>query len=519
MLSLNIISWNPHLKAIVFILLVYSLFRPGNTFAQSLSISQLEHYEQELFMLEEEDVIIHPDDNNGFFVFFQETKDARVYDNRWRITWLDTELTPSPPLRVEFDSEFKLIAHDVHKGLLRLLLIDESRKDEYLLTSIDRRRRISSDIKFKLPFLIDFTHFEFVGNHLLMGGKINYLPNVTLLDLSTKKLVTAQGLNLRKTELERIQVDDSENTFSVILNEIGANGKHIYKKFSETGKVLKTHKISDRGEFNLMDVRSIELDTAMVFTGTYSHGYSKLESHGFFMTKILPGGQEMSFFYPYALLDNYFSYMPEKKRWKNKAKVMSKAQNGKPLRYGRNYLFHKPMIGNGQITLSADGYYSVKNSSSVYQGSPAQYKLQYVHTLLAQVDLATGKTLWDTSLEYDKYTSSYIPEQISARSTVQADSTISILALELGKIVTVTSRGSLYKKKDRITLRTNRNSVVKTEKEMRNRRFGIYEFAGKYAYVFGVHETVNELKTEGKKHRRVFFINKLRFNKAVGPIY
>ncbi len=228
-------------------------------------------------------------------------------------------------------------------------------------------------------------------------------------------------------------------------------------------------------------------------------------------------GEEIEFieFYDYLKLDNFLSYLPERKQKRIEKKKKKKEKRGKELFF--NYL-----IADHEIKVLEDGYlflgeayyptYRTESYTTYVNGSPVTRTrtvfdgYQYTHAVLARFD-KMGKMEWGQTFEMNPQTKPYYAKRFISTPEV-VDDGISMVFASGSKIYTkvVNEEG--------ITIDDEESEQIELQKEgdeikysSSNLDYWYKDFFLAYGY-----QKIKNKEERGKdRKRKIFFMTKIRY--------
>ncbi len=364
-----------------------------------------------------------------------------------------------------------------------------------------------------------------INNHAYIVAVKSNKPHLLTIDLATKKRkfipIEITGFKPEKIKVENVQL--LEDSHEVI----------IFLEVSVTRKLSKTYvlRLDDEGnkkdtyDFSMTLTEIITSATASViaegkyaYTGTYSKT-SRYSSEGLFFALVSDGKIEKITFFNFLELDNFLNYLPEKQQEKIEKKKEKKEKKGKELTL-RYYLAPHNLIqtDDGYLYL-AEAYYPTYRTEYYYTTSYVNGRTvttrqsrqvfdgyQYTHAFFAKFN-KSGEKLWDQSFEmWMTYKPFYVKRFIH------------IAAQEQNSLKMVYASNSfIHSKKfdfDGKILEDKEPQKIETEIEGDKTKYSfsnINFWFGNYFLAYGTQIIKNKTNDDVDKKRKVFFINKLKF--------
>jgi len=462
---------------------------------------------------------------NGL-ILFRETKDKIKEGYLWEVITYDTALNEQ--LNTKFPIAFgdQFIGYEYENTDLYLLYKkgQYNNKDLFMLrVSLDNGD--TSHYYIEKLFPIELTEFMIFNNSILFGGYVNLRPAVVYYGLEEKRMRVLPGFYNNNSELLEINIDKKNNVFSVSMAEKMPNKrfKITIKTFDTKGKLLGSRSILPKENLSFITGRSSTLKGGAQFiAGTYAHRRSEY-SRGIYFARLptLDDEEKKIFYYNYADLENFFSYMKAKREIRVKSRIERRKIQNKKIKFNYRLLIHDIFERDGQFIILGEAYYPKYHS---YQTNPiymnyygpdfhrsgeayrnfnfAGYK--YTHAVIIAFD-KTGKVLWDNSFEINDVTSFTLDQFV--QPSIQDDQIVLLYIYEnviRSKIIRGNEilEGKVF---NDIQLKFEDDVIKNNELEFG----GIEKWYNDYFFAYGVQRIKNLRDKDVKLNRKVFFINKV----------
>ena len=340
-------------------------------------------------------------------------------------------------------------------------------------------------------------------------GEQNIIP-INIPDVSPKK-----------TQLEDFQVLESANElFLYVKAALEKRKSDIYVlQLNDRGEKEEIYNLTDNIEENIIEISTSKIsDDQYVFTGTYSKKYT-INSDGLFFCQAKKERIDFLEFYPFLELENFLSYLPEKRQEKLEKK--KKEKKGKSLKLSYRIAPHEVIkLADGYLFLG-EAYYptyrtetytttSVSNGVSTTSTHTRQVfdGFQYTHAILCKFD-KRGKLVWDEIFEmYPRYKPFEVKKLISISD--RNDKALKLVFASQDKIVAkaIDYEGNVILDKQSEEIGTN------FEGDKSKSSFSNVDYWYKnYFIAYGQQKIKNkEGSANVKSKRKIFFISKVKFD-------
>ncbi len=476
----------------------------------------------------ENDFTVVSADEEGIIIF---RKDELNYNNRekgknsWEFIKYDTSLKEQWKRTYGIDINYELIGYDYENGQLVLLFQDGPYYDRsmgLINMTANSGDTIVHSIKRVVPIVLSY--FEIVGQTVVLGGEVNYKPAVINYDMLTRKIKVLPGIYGNRGELLDIQPNDEDQTIDVLMAEL-MDDKRVtvtVKTFDQYSTLLQNVPMQPDTKINLLDAQVSEFDGQKQFVaGTYGPKRSKY-SRGMFISSINPDGQQQIKYYNYGDLNNFFSYMREKREAKIKKRIARRKEKDKKIRLNYRVAVHELIADNGKYILLGEAYYPRYNNNFYnYYGGYYNSRFndsyfdgyRYTHGIVVCFD-KKGNLLWDHSIKLDNMKSMELEQLVQINVM---DEQVVLMYSYDGEIKTmvVDKDGEIIEEKLKypIKLAHEFDEVKKRDNETP----GFKKWYGPYFFAYGIQRIKNMEDREVSFNRKVFFINKVVYqnNKMV----
>lgn len=500
------------LYGFITILLCFPLFGEAQ-------IAQPDRIEIEVKSSSNEFVVVSADEN-GLLIF----RDSEERDNKgnhiWEFHKYSTALEQEWKRDLALDPSYMLRGYDYDKGQLCVLFQDgpyQDRRWPMLNMSVETGDTVQHAINQVAP--VNLEYFEIVGQTVVLGGQINYKPVVIHYDMFSRRLRALPGIYQEDGELIDIIPNENDNTFDVLMGEMNNNRVKTVtlKAYDQYSNLLQSAPLNTEERKNLLDAQVTEFDgEQQILAGTYGPRRSRY-SRGLFIASIQPNGQQDIKYYNYGDLDNFFSYMRDKREARMKRRIERKRQKNKNLKFNYRMIIHELIADNGKYILLGEAYYPKYNSyyySGIYGGYSSRYDnmyfdgYRYTHAIAVCFD-KKGNLLWDHAFKLDNAKSMQLKQLVHVN--VQNDSVVLMYSYEKEITTKVIRNNGDYEETTTSPIKlANENDELKNKND--SDIAGIKKWYGEYFYVHGTQDIRNKRTQSLDINRKVFFINKVTYD-------
>lgn len=417
--------------------------------------------------------------------------------------YLDKDYTSSTSIETETRS------HTLYKNF---------KKGKFTLVTYDASDHEITETRGELPKKISVRNSYVMGELFYVIGKVKDSPIIFSINWKTglQKVIpiSVPGIKPKKTTIIDFQTLNSSSEIFVFMKAYDSKKEssiHVLK-FDDNAKKLEQYKLNTGSDKNLVSLSASKTaDGEYILNGTYS-SKTVTTSEGIFIAKVVNKKVDFIKFYNFLKLDDFLSYLPQKKQEKIKKKQSKKAKRGKELVI--NYLIASHDIiktSTGYVFLGEAFYptYRTETRTTFVNGQATTTTItvfdgyQYTHATAAKFDLE-GNLIWDSSFEMrPKYKPFYPIRFISIAE--QNDQSMSMVFANLNKIV---SKSIDYKSGEILTDKTSNEIETGLQGDKTKKGFSNIDYwYDNYFLAYGTQKIKN--KESGK--RKVFFISKIAF--------
>jgi len=295
-------------------------------------------------------------------------------DRVWEFTQLDTLLAEVWTKELSVKPKYRLVGYDYRdKNLYYLLRSGEADLGDLKIFKLDPQTKQVLEFDYKPELAIQLTHFNIVGNQILLAGYVTRQPAVLLYNMETNQAKIVPGLLADNTEILDVRANIN-NTFNVLLGERQTKAKKrlILKTFDDTGALLLDDLIEVDPEKTLLSgITSTLVRDEMMLVGTWSEGISK-QASGVFTVLVDPYSEQKINYYDFGQMTHFFDYMTPKRAAKTKQKSDARRKVGKIPDFKTNVLPVRLLETKNGFVFYAEAYYAsaISDNPNWNIGSP-----------------------------------------------------------------------------------------------------------------------------------------------------
>jgi len=459
-------------------------------------------------------------------IIFRETTERIKEGNIWEVIKYDTALhqTFVTKFPITFGDRFIGYEHN-NNNLFLLYNKGQYGNKKMLMLKVSLLTGDTTHYNIEKVFPIELTEFLVFNDAILFGGYVNLRPAVVYYGLKEKRMRVLPGFYNNNSELLEINLDHELNVFTVSMAEKMPNKrfKITIKTFDPAGKLLATRSIEPKENLSFIDGRSSNIGgRAQFIAGTYSNRRSEY-SRGLYFARIANDEEQPDvYYYNYADLKNFFSYMKAKREIRVKNRIERKKINNKKIKFNYRLMVHDIIERDDHFIMLGEAYYPKYNS---YSSSPGYFTnlgpgygvgsndsyqnynfagYKYTHAVIIAFD-KKGEIIWDNSFEINDVTSFTLDQFV--QPSIQ-DNEIVLLYTYENIIRSKIIRGNQVlegKSFNEIKLTFDDDELKPIDSEFG----GLEKWYGDYFFAYGVQKIKNLRDKDVKLNRKVFFVNKV----------
>ncbi len=407
----------------------------------------------------------------------------------------------------------------------RLHSLFKDRKGNFTLLSIEAKNMKVSQVEGQIPKKAYLKGMAVLGDYAYFRGYLKNSPFLFSVNWKTGKQkivpITISRVKTKNIRLMDFQVlEESGEVFLYIKALIDKKTSAVYiNKFNDNGELLSTFNFTKSVDKNIVSLTASRLsDEKYIFTGTYSTK-STSSSEGMFFCQF--DHERLSFmeYYNFLDLENFLSYLPERKQEKIEKKKKRKESRGKEFAINYRIVPHEIVqLDNGYIFLG-EAYYptyrtetyttttfvngvatTTTYTNTVFDG------YQYTHAMMARFDLG-GKLVWDQVFEmWQAYKPFYVKKFISIAE--KHENSLKLAFASRNKVYTkaIDYAGTITNDFESDEIETSYEGD-KTKRSFSNLIF----WYDNYFLSYGYQKIKNKEDDDVKRKRNVYYMSKIRF--------
>ncbi|OIP02667.1 MAG: hypothetical protein AUJ98_00490 [Bacteroidetes bacterium CG2_30_33_31] len=338
----------------------------------------------------------------------------------------------------------------------------------------------------------------------------------------TKKLIplNIKGISSKKISIINFQLLENSNEIFVYLKAIKSKKEsNVYIiRLIENGDKTEVFNLTKELDKNITSISTSNCgEDKYIFTGTYSASANGM-SEGIFFCKTLGEKIEFIKYYNFLDLDNFLSYLPDRKKEKIEQKKKRKDAKGKE--FSINYMIanHDIMPLNDGYLFLGEAYYPTYRTetyqTTIFINGRAQMQTQfrtvfdgyqYTHAVVAKIDL-NGKIIWDKTFDMWPSYKPYFGKKFI--SVAKHNNNLKLVFVSRNKIISeaINYEGEISNKRESEELQTGL-SGDKVKYAFSNIDF----WYDNYFLTNGSQKIKNSTDKSVKRKRKVYFISKIKY--------
>lgn len=507
------------LLLLLFLIPLFSFSQRKKNRDTSTVISQPNRIEF-LITKESSEFFVVPGDTDGMLVVEETSKSAKGGGYNWRMYLIDTTLNVVWSQTQIIPAKGTLLGYEYFDGKFFLLFSKNAYRSEdlvvYQLTA-STKEYLTYDITTVFP--VEISHFESVDETLILAGSTNFRPVVITYNINDKIPRVIPGYYDNKNDILDIIVDKQTRIFTVVSSEKMKNKKFTVrvKSYTSNGDLVQDNLVNPGEKRSILDAASTTFSGGLQYlAGTYSKK-SVSHSQGLYLSKFVNGSQKFNQYYPFADLTNFFEHLKPKREQRIKERIKRKKEKGKVKKFSYRLLVHEIIENDGEYVMLAEAYYprydytsggtyggSFGNSSGYPYANFLGYR--FTHAVVVGFD-QNCNILWDHTFKIDDILSYSLDEKVSI--SIDGDR-VALMYIEENEI-----RSKIVQGNEIVEGRTFNPVRLSFDSDQLNSKNSDVEslekWYGNSLYAFGEQNIRNESSLVGDTHRRVFYINKVKY--------
>ncbi|MEM0938564.1 MAG: hypothetical protein AAGI25_02095 [Bacteroidota bacterium] len=444
-----------------------------------------------------------------------------MVDTAFNIVWSRSDIIPA---------NGSFIGHEYFDGNFYLLFNKNFyRSQDLLVYQLHAQSQKLKTYELTTVFPIEITHFESVGETILLAGNANFRPVVITYNIHERIPKVVPGFYDNKNDILDLVVDERTKLFTVIMSQKMRNKRYTIrvKTFNDRGDIIQDNLLDPGEKKSLIDGATTTFSGGLQYlAGTHSRK-SLQYSQGFYLSKFINGQQQFNKYYPFAELHNFWGHLNPRREERILRKIERKKEKGKVKKFNYRLLVHEIIERDDQYILIGEAYYPRYNYSNSNNGfshygygfnqtsplrNPYFLGYKYTHAVVFGFD-RNCNIIWDHTFRIEDIQSYSLDENVAVSGSGEK---VVLMYLEENEIRSKVIEG------DKVIEGRTFNPVklsfesdeVKTKDPSLEK---IEEWYDETLYAYGEQSIKNDLAINGKINRRVFYINKIRYNLAIHP--
>ena len=352
-------------------------------------------------------------------------------------------------------------------------------------------------------------------------GKLKREPVVWRINWNTgiKKIlpISVPAFKLKDLKIMEVQTLGASKEVFLFIKAIESKRSHntFVIKYDDEGRKKEFYEVKTDDEHQLMSSSASRIDNEeYIFNGTYSTPKSS-GSNGLYIGKMKDQKLEFLKYYNFLDLDNFLSYLPERRQEKIEKKKKRKSKKGKELNISYLIASHDVIKTDDGYIFVGEAFYETTRAvtTTTYVNGQAQTTTtyvfdgyQYTHAVIAKFS-NSGDLVWDHTFDLDPGYKPFSRKRFI--SLTQADDgslkmaygsrnkvVIKSFDLESGEVIIDVESSEI-------------ELTLEGDKSKEKRAFSrVIHWYDDYFIAHGSQKIKN--KEEGK--RNVYFLSKIKFN-------
>ncbi|WP_425392643.1 hypothetical protein [Ekhidna sp.] len=473
---------------------------------------------------------IVPGDKDGILVV-EETQDAAKGGGyQWKLHMVDTSLQVIWASTLVIPVDGSIIGYEYFEGRFYLLFSKSRyRVEDLVVYQFNNKTTDFETYEITTVFPIGITHFESVGETLLIAGYANYRPVVITYNINDRIPRVVPGFYDNRNEILDIVVEETSELFTVILQEKMRNKKYTVrvKTFTSKGDIIQDNLVNPGEKKSLLDAASTTFAGGLQYlAGTHSKK-SLQYSQGFYLSKFINGQQQFNKFYPFADLNNFFGHLKPKREERIMNRIERKKAKGKTKKFNYRLLVHDILERDGEYIMIGEAYYPRYNYSTTGtalggygafrqdgfgRNNPYFLGYKYTHAVVIAFD-PNCNLLWDQTFKIEDIQTFSLEENVVVSGS--GDRVI-LMYLEENEIRSKVVEGNNIV--EGRTFSPVKLSFEQDELKTKDPNVeGLKKWYDETLFAYGEQNIKNQNGVGGKTSRRVFYINKIQYDLDIEP--
>ena len=224
--------------------------------------------------------------------------------------------------------------HSIHDKMY-LMLQELPSKLRVKIFRMDNKTGTVDEFEPKDLLEIDILEFEVIKNTAVIGGVYQGRPVVFAYDLENDKVRTLSNVYQNNSRLVEIRVNQDSVTFNVLASLENENRDRtiMVNTYDYLGNAIRDYTLETRKNYHLINSVSSSInDVSQVIVGLYAYKIPTSPA-GIYVNYVDRKGQQTMSYYSFGELENFFTYMGEKKEKRYKERTEKAKNRGREMRF------------------------------------------------------------------------------------------------------------------------------------------------------------------------------------------
>jgi hypothetical protein len=437
---------------------------------------------------------------------------------KWKFTKVDQDLKSIDSVTFDLPSQLSYTSFSVSDNKL-VVLFTSIKRGTYRISIIDFNTMKVKNLNGNTPKRSYNMRFRVCGKTAYISLYSKRKPVLFTINLESgaSKQNPILIKNFKKTWIEGIEVDTASREIFLFVG-YWMKSKHTGMQvhlWNEDGKQIETFSLTNIKDHNLTAISGSRIaQDHYMFTGTYAKkSLVAVAGEGFFIAEMLNGERTFLKYYNFLDLDEFTSYLSKRKQDKIEKKKAKKEARGGSLSYIYLMAPHSVLSMNDHYYFLGEFFYPTYRTvtTTTYVNGKPQTRVervfdgyQYTHAAVICFD-RSGNKIWDATFEmWLPYKPMYIERFVTMMAGV--DGRVDLLYATNNAIVSksINAKGKVLNERSSTGVETGGedDKVKRSVTWMRH-------WYDDHFLAYGVQKIKDKGKTDGKKVRRVFFVNKV----------
>lgn len=459
---------------------------------------------------------------NGFILkSLKDIKEGNEQEWKYELYNTDLESVKSESImlhkRLSVDETFadEEHIHTLYKG----------RKGNFSIVSVTAANLEIHKVDGVIPKKSRISEMAVLGDFAYFRSTIKGAPYLFSVNWKTGKQkpipLWIKGFKPKDIDLYDFQLLEKSNEIMLYTHvKIDKKKSDVYViQLDDKGNKIGDYNLTDGIEENIIDISAFNMGGGKyIFTGTYATK-TRFSSEGIFFSKAEGSNISHIEFHKFTDLDNFLSYLPERRQKKIEKKKKKKVKKGKEFILNYKIANHDIITLNDGYLMLGEAYYPTTRTTSYTTTSTVNGitsttthtrqvfdGYQYTHGVITKFGL-NGKLYWDQTFEmWPLYKPFTVKQFISVAE--QSKSSLKMVFANKSTIVSkvIGQRGNV--------IQDNVSDLIETEYsgDKTKRTFSNLDYwYNNYFIAYGNQKIKNKEDKNVKKKRKIYFISKVQF--------